>query len=63
MNENHLDHITTAYNLGITQRKLAKILHGDFTGSLYEFLELITKINKVPVIDFMQIKEYLKLNK
>lgn len=52
-----------AEELKLSLSKTREILSGDFNGSIESFINICFSINKVPVISFIDLDEYLEKDK
>lgn len=62
LRENNLTRNQFAEKLGVTKGYVSQILNGDFDHRLSKFIELSMAVGKVPRVDFIDIKEILKLD-
>jgi len=60
MNEKKINQTQLAKELNVTKGYISQVLNGNFNHSIKKLIELSLAINKVPLVEFYDLKEYLK---
>ena len=59
MNEKKINQTQLAKELNVTKGYISQVLNGNFNHSIKKLIELSLAINKVPLVEFYDLKEYL----